>query len=114
MMWKKKNFCPGQSRGDKMCRQRQSTERHRYTFHRINTAIAAKITVTTFLVSRIKFSGCNAERADNKYNYTDKTNPQIHMKFMEVIMQLQHLTVRRMQPGSYSFGLALCSPEDAI
>jgi hypothetical protein len=29
-------------------------------------------------------------------------------------MQLQHLTVRRMQPGSYSFGLALCSPEDAI
>lgn len=92
--------------------------------------------VTTFLVSRIQFSGRNAERTDSKHIYIDKTprvfsefqlkdtqkswftsektNPQINMKFMEVIIQLRYLTVWRMQPGSYSFRLALCSPENAI
>lgn len=133
---RKKNSCPGLSRGDKMWRQRQSTEWHHYTFHKINNAVVAKITVTTFSVSRTQFIGRNAERTDNKHIYTDKTprvfsefrikdrqkswftsdktNPQINMKFMEVIMQLQYLTVWCMQPGSCSFRLALCSPEEAI
>jgi len=130
MMWEKKSSCPGLSRGDKIWRQRQSTEWHHYTFHRINNAIVAKIMVTMFSVSRIHFSGCNAERTDNKYIYTDKThrvfskfqfkksrftsdktNPQINTKFQEVITQLWYLTVRRRQPGSYSFRLALWGTE---
>jgi hypothetical protein len=63
-----------------MWRQRQSTEWHHYTFHRINTAIAAKITVTLFSVSKIQFSGCNAERTDNKHFYNDKT-PRVFSEF---------------------------------
>jgi len=105
-----------------MCRHRQSTELHHYTFHRINNAVTAKITVTMFSVSRIHFSGCDAERTDNKHIYTDKTprvfsefqltdtqwswftfdktNPQINMKFMEVIMQLWYLTILFLQTCS--------------
>lgn len=104
--------------------------------HRINNAIVAKIMATMFSVSRIHFSGYNAERTDNKHIYTDKTprvfsdfqfkdtkkswftsdktNPQINMKFWEVITQLWYLTVQRMQPSSYSFKLALCTPEDEV
>jgi hypothetical protein len=89
-----------------------------------------------FSVPRIQFSGFNAERTDNKHIYTDKTprvfsqfqlkniqkspfthdktNPQINMKFMQVIMQLWYLNIRHMRPASYSFRLALCSPKDAV
>lgn len=80
MMWNKKNFCPGLSRGDKTWRQRQSTEWHHYTFHRINNAVVARTTVTMFSVSRIQFSGCNAERTDNTCIQTDKT-PRVFSKF---------------------------------
>jgi len=69
-----------------MWRQRQSTEWHQCTFHRIYTAVTAKITVTMFSVCRIQFSGCDAERTDNKHIYTDKT-PRVFSEFQVKDMQ---------------------------
>ena len=114
IMMCKKNSCPGLSRGGKMWRHRQSAEWSHYTFHRINTGsvdkITVTVTVTTFSVSRLHFSGCDAYRTGNKHIYNTLTKlpefsassssktcrspgihltkqiPQINMKFMEVIM----------------------------
>jgi hypothetical protein len=72
MMWKK-NSCLGLSRGGKAWRQRQSTEWHHHSFHRINIPLVVQMTATMFSVSRIHFGGCDAERTGNKHIYSTLT-----------------------------------------